>query len=467
MRTLFLRHPGTNSREILNDLIDGFERAGLEPMIVELGPLWQAQERVSRSGGDASAVTADVTRMIAEIIRANGVGLTVGLWANGVTSLSSGEVSGRPVSVFDQLGVPHVMWWLDAPQWAHRGQLERLYRSAVWQGAMLHGLINDASTGREASEVLGMGRMHALPYGVNERVLCPANGAEVGGEGEFDVVFGVGPGDPRPTELMLRELESEDPDEGAIRRERAAAVLEELRGRVAMMPGGARDGLMAVVEGLIASQLEDPHRPMLERLEAMTEAALVSGRRALLGDARLYVHVASAVRRIEAWRRPFTVAWLARRFRTAVFGGGGLEGWPLPAVRLGELKYGEMSAAYGRGRMGLNVMRWQDDTGVNIKPLEISGSGRPCLMGRRVGIEGVLEPGREIAMFGTVREAGEWARRLVEDGSLRQSMAGAALERVRAEHTWRVRAGQIVERVLERGAQVSVPAGRARGLVAA
>jgi hypothetical protein len=66
----------------------------------------------------------------------------------------------------------------------------------------------------------------------------------------------------------------------------------------------------------------------------------------------------------------------------------------------------QMSAAYARGRVGLNVMRWQDDAGINLKPLEIAASGVACASVRRVGLDGILEPVEEIETFGAPAEAG-------------------------------------------------------------
>src|SRR5262249_22651970 len=138
------------------------------------------------------------------------------------------------------------------------------------------------------------------------------------------------------------------------------------------------------------SQLTDRHAPMLARIRqlAAQDPSWRSGAEALVRSLPLYVKVTSAVRSIEAWERAFTFAFLSRHFRCATFGAGGpaLDAWGVRATHLGSIRWEDQAEAYSRGSIGLNVMRWQDDMGLNMKPYEITASGAVCLCARRAGL---------------------------------------------------------------------------------
>lgn len=429
-RVLVLLQPGANSRSIMRDVIEGFEQSGAHTVVLELSTMWQAYER---SRGHRQQLGVDMANIVAGIIAANRIDFTVAMWANACMTLPGRQRDGDARSFFDLINHPHLMFWLDAPHWAHDGGMRSLFATPACSSPKHRHVINNTATAREMTAVLGFGPTRAIPYGVSERSFRPGDDAAA----EFDLVFGLGPGDPPPTPLMLEQLERDEPDVEAIRADQA----ERVRPLLAML-AGADAGLSALLDRALASQVADRHTPLLDRLEAIAagDGACARGLAALSADPSRFIEATARVRSIEQWERAFTLAWLGRRFRCAAFGAMRLDQWPLECAQLGEQPYDRMCEAYARGRVGLNVMRWQDDAGSNIKPLEIAASGRPCLMRRRAGIEELFEPGREIALFDTPAEAGEGLSMLLRDGDAREAMQFAAYERTTREHLWRHRA---------------------------
>lgn len=438
MRILFFLQPGANSRSIFLDMIRGFARAGHETILWELQPIWTMYER---HGDRREALMREVSSIVASLIKSNRCGLSIGMWANGIFSLANGRRDGRPATFFDLIDEPHLMFWLDAPQWAHGGDARQLFGTGILGGSRVHHLINNEGTAREMRDVLGFSNVHALAYGIDEGSFRPR-----GAEREFDVVFALGPGDPTPSELMLREIESSEPDVEAIRAERARSVRGRLHeiARAGEAPAGI--GVVELMEALLESQVRERDRPVLDRLDEIGRAheEMGAARSWMIQRPQVYVAVSAALRQVESWERAFVISYLSRHLRCAVFGSGDLGAWGYRGTAIGEVAYEDQCLAYSRGRLGLNVMRQQDDVGVNLKPLEISASGTACLMRERPGIGEVLESGREIATFRTPRGALEAARALLDDESARRAMGEAARSRVLREHTWTARAGQIL-----------------------
>lgn len=445
MRVLFFLQPGTNSRRIFQDMIRGFERAGHEADILELAPIWRAYDE---PGAEKAKLMSGVTARVREAIRQRGVDLTVGMWGNALTTFMNTLHEGVPRTVFDVIGVPHLLFWLDAPHWAQGGSGLPLFKTPILSGPMLTHLINNPATAAEMTSVLGFGRTVAEPYAIDEEIFRPVGNNS---EAEFDIVVCVGPGDPTPTELALRELESDDPDVGALRREaaqRVKAELDTIASQARLADDAARDELRAGLAALLQSQIESRHVPVLDRLRAIAASGAsgpaARGSAILLADPRLYVRATMVVRGVESWERPFTAAYLSRRVRCAVFGENNLASWGFRGESLGSPPHEGQSHTYARGRIGLNLMRWQDDAGLNLKPYEISASGVACLCVRRAWLDRSFVEGREIQTFDGPREALERARALLEDGSARAAIAAAGLQRTRSEHTWKRRAAEIL-----------------------
>lgn len=434
MRLLFLLQPGTNSRSIFQGLIRGFADAGHHAMVLELAPFWNAY---AREPARKEALMGEATRALADLIRRERADATVAMWGNGISTFAGGMAAGRPSTVFDVLGVPHLLYWLDAPHWAAQGSAASLFGHPAIAGPMLLHAVNNEGIAQEMTEVLGFGRTLPIAYGVDTRVFRPE--AAPAGEPRFDLVVSCGPGDPPPTAIELRELESDAPDMPAIRAERARLAAGAMR-RFAKTDADRR--LLAL---LLESQVRTPHATMLARTREIerSEDSLAGAASALLADPVRWVGATGAIRAVDQSARAFTIAWLSRRCRMAVFGAAS-DAWPITATRAGEIPFEKMSEWYGRGLAGLNVMRWQDDVGVNIKPLEIGASGRACLCARRAGLGGLLEPGREAIAFDTPDGALGELRALRDSPSRAAEIGAAARVRIERDHTWAARAVTLV-----------------------
>jgi hypothetical protein len=239
----------------------------------------------------------------------------------------------------------------------------------------------------------------------------------------------LGPGDPAPSAAALEELEREEPD---MLRVRVAASERALRKVRSVLEGVGVADAPAVATRLVDSQRASRQVPVLDRVRVLVPA--------LLNDPRAYVSVSMLLREIESHERAFTISWLSRRFRVATFGSGNLEAWGCRATNLGELKYDQMGDAYRLGKVGINVMRWQDDAGLNLKPYEITGAGVACLCQRRTGMEKSFRVGAEVEAFEGPHEAGEQLRALLADEPRREQLASAGHARTLASHGWSNRA---------------------------
>ncbi len=440
MKVLFFVHPGTNSRDIFLDMIRGFERAGHEPVFWELAPHYQLTNRSAQTRQQAMI---DLSGLLATFVERNGIGLSVGMWANGLMAVMNGMRDGHPASFFEMIGLRHVMWWLDAPQWAHEGISAQLYNSPLVHSAHVSHLINNGATGREMQRVLGFGNVLARGYGIDEEVFRPFPDERR----EFDVVFALGAGDGPPTPVMLEELGRDEPDCLRIREEIAGRLRPKLDTYTERFGGVA--GVPALLDALVASQLAERDTPVLDRVErfASSGGEIGEASRALLSDAELYVDLSMRLRVIERWERAFTFAHLAKRFRCATMGSGDLSAWGVEAHPFGEVAYNDMARVYARAKLALNVMRWQDDQGLNLKPYEITASGTACLCAERVGLDELWTPGEEIASFKGPGACTALAGELLSDDARREELAHRGRARTLASYTWAQRAQSLVETV--------------------
>ncbi|CAG0961844.1 hypothetical protein PHYC_00768 [Phycisphaerales bacterium] len=422
-----LLQPGANSRSIFLGLVRGLAKAGHEPLVLELAPFWEA---LNRPGAPRSRVMTESAAVLRELVVRHQPDASIAMWGNALTTFAGGAVEGAARSVFGMLDLPHCCWWLDAPHWAAEGSWAAHFGNPMLRCPSLVHAVNNASTAREMTEVLGFGRSVAIPYAVDEGTFRPRDEPR-----RYDLVASCGPGDPPPTDRALRELERDEPDMEGLRREAAALATSRL-------DEAAPHALRPLLRELLASQLEERHAPMLDRLDTISVRSgfAAEAARTLLADPRLYVRATALIRSVEAHERAFTIAWLSRRFNVAVFGAMS-DRWPVHGDRLGEIPFEEMARVYCRAAASLNVMRWQDDVGINLKPFEIGACGVPCLMARRAGVSECFEPGEEILLFDAPHQAAAMLRSLQRDESLRESVGRRALSRIRREHTWSHRAG--------------------------
>lgn len=441
MRILFFAHSGTNSRDILLDMARGFEKAGHEVIRWELEP-WLG---LYKAGGDQQrAVIQQATSMLAKFIDVNRIDFSVGMWANALGSLAHAFRDGHPVSFFEVINHPHLMFWLDAPHWAAGGGMQDIFHSPLLRTDRIRHYVNNAGIAREMTEVLGFGRVLGRRYGINEDVFRPHRDEPR----RFHVVFGTGPGDGKPSELMLRELESDDPDVNAIRRERAERVRTKLDEHAASFAGDMREPMTELFRALLDRRLGPTGTPILDDLESLESTGHSAAGVSLRANAKALVLAFAHLRTIDAWRRAFTITYLSRHLNCGVFGSASLEHWPCRATMLGDLKYADMARAYSSGLIGLNAMRWQDDIGLNLKPYEITASGACLLCDRRVGLGDVFVDGTEAESFACPGEALRKARSLIANPERTRRIAEAGRERTLRDHTWTAAADELTDFVM-------------------
>jgi hypothetical protein len=436
IRLLFLSHPGTNSRDILFDMADGYREAGAEILTFELGPLWAGTD--PSTGRLREADVRLYAGAVEAFARANQIDAAVSMWANGAFSLGTWE--GK--SFFEYVGLPVVMQWLDAPHWANDGDALEAPASVLNGPHSIH-VINNAATAQEMNQILGFSNVLCLSNAASPARFRPYPVARK----DFDIVFAVGADSTQPTELMLAELDKDEPDIAAIRAEAAQnlrpQLCESLRGL-----WGDVAGLDEFVDAMLRERLANRHEPVLQQIARVANAhrSLAPRILALLQDRRRYVDFTMALRGgIESWERAFTFVYLSRYFRCAAFGlSRPFEGWPGQWEWLGTLPHEDQAKAYSRGSFGLNVMRWQDDAGLNLKPFEITLSGACLLQSYRVGFEAHFDAGQAVA-FHTPQECRRKVMELLAEPSRVEAIALAGRARSFSQHCWRHRAAEVLK----------------------
>lgn len=458
MNVLLLVHPGTNSRSTLLDIRIGFEQAGHRTFVWETGPQINA---AAANASLAQSLIAAFTRSFESFLSANAIDFCLSMWGNGaMTFMCDLDPTGRVRSTFDRTRVPLVCYWLDAPFWTHEGHVPELLmkrEGQVLRSPNLLHVINNPGTADEMSRVLNLNNVIALHYGVDPAAFSPRR---VDGQlPEFDVVFSYGPGDPDPTPLMLDQLEADVPNVHALRQSEAQRVQALLFRQVDRWPGPHRDAAISLLNLLVTLQLQRRDVPMLTRIEGVHQSAphLASAIEHLYADLRLYTDITAALRTIEQWERAFTFSYLSRHFNCATFGTGDPARWRCRTTHLGPVDWDQQAAVYSRGWFGLNVMRWQDDVGLNVKPFEITASGAALLCARRGGLDQLFTPGAECLAFDSPAEARTLARAALADPPRLAALAAAGRDRTLANATWK----HVAQRIVEHTSQVITQARQA------
>ncbi|MCG8405865.1 MAG: sulfotransferase [Phycisphaerales bacterium] len=440
LRILCFQHPGTNSRDIFSDIIEGYRDAGHEVFVLELAPLWK-QTAPGTSVDNQRKATELFVETVVSFARTNRIDLCITLWANAVLSMGIFENK----SFFEHAGLPVLMHWLDAPQWAHQGQVTSW---PTWRvnGPLSAHVINNSATAAEVQGVMGFSNVLSVPNAASPRMFRPYDT----GPQEFDIVFGVGADNSEPTDLMLAELKKDDPDIVAIRKsegERLRPALEKLLlDSVAQPTKSGPEVVASLVGRMIDARMQSRNEPVLGQFAQVSKAHpelanLVLG---LLQNPKHYVAFSMLLRDMESWERAFTFVYLSRYFKCATFGlTEPFKSWPGEWGYLGSLKYEDQAKAYSRSRFGLNVMRWQDDIGLNLKPFEITLSGACLLQSYRVGIEEMFDDS-QIVVFDTPKACRENVERLLHAPDELKRRAAAGRARSLSTHCWKHRAEAII-----------------------
>ena len=122
-------------------------------------------------------------------------------------------------------------------------------------------------------------------------------------------------------------------------------------------------------------------------------------------------------------------------------------GWPAGAV------YGrKFVVALAGAVVGINMHQQfgsadpdRYGTGANMRVFELAAVGTPQLCDAKADIRRHFTPDREIVLYRSVAELRERARALLDDESLRRSLATRARERALREHTWAIRLAELLD----------------------
>lgn len=457
MRLLALIPPGTNSRAIFMDLLRGLQLAGHAVYFEDLAPFIVEQQRfLQQSGGKPTPAlegfATTYARFIEKCFAARGADAIITLWVDPLMALPfvlADPARQHRASFTEMLGIPVIHYWLDAPFWAYEGRLLASLDRDRFTAPLHAHIINNPGTADEMRLVLGFQRVIPMPYGVDDAVFRPWPVDQ-----SHELAINAGPGDEPPTDLMRNEVAKDVPDVESIRRDQASRVqpkLAELLRAITLPASEPSAGAFA--RAWLDEQLSNPDRPMLDKLRAAasrTERAepIVAALTSYPGSARHWAAAGAMVRSCESWQRAFYASYLSRRFSCLIIGHASEQwnraGWDVRGDRLGPVPYHELSLHYSRCSAALNVMRYQDDVGSNIKGLEAAASGCVPLQRRRQGMSNLLEPGEESLYAESPVSAAQALRELINQPERRETIAQRARATVERRHTWAHRAEVIL-----------------------
>ena len=294
---------------------------------------------------------------------------------------------------------------------------------------------------------MGFSNVIPSPNGVNPQLFQPH--PEI--RKEYDLVFVSGPGDPAPTDVMLQELDQDEPDIDRIRKDVALNLRPELDDLAQQVDGSVREPMRKLFDAMVEARLADRHSPALVHLQRVlqSDADLAVAADALIKNVAMYVKATDTIRRIEKWERPFMVAYLSRHFSCLRLGLQSYDAWGIEGDASGFVDYEKQPEVYAKGRVALNVMRWQDDIGVNSKVFEITACGTACLQAYRGGIDELFEPGKEILVYKTPGEARRQLADALATPSRMEELAEAGRARTLRDHTWTNRMQSVLDLVGE------------------
>ncbi|MFZ4573611.1 MAG: glycosyltransferase family protein, partial [Phycisphaerales bacterium] len=377
-------------------------------------------------------------------IKEKGIEATCAMEGLGLRSFAHSSGKGRPMTVFDIAKVAHLLFWFESPIWADAGRYAPFFGKPLFNTRALVHAVDNAATAREMREKLGMANTVHTPWAVDAEVFAPRAAAEP----EYDVVVSCGKGNPNPTPLALKELDSDTPDMQAIRQDLIKHIAPFVKDFASKSPKPAE------VEGfltrLLASQLESRHTPLLERMETIAgeDYKHAVGLQTIAAAPAAFIQAGRIARNVEISERAFLISWLSRRFKTLIVGEHNLAPWGARAENAPAVRHPETPAALARGRVVVHTTRWQDDAGLGTRPFEIAACGLAGLVQRRPGVESLFDEGKEMEFFDGPAQAAEKVRALLADPSRRAAIGAAARARVEREHTWKHRAERLAPAML-------------------
>lgn len=419
-RLLVLLNPGDFTRHYLLQMAFAAERCGIPTDVFELGPVWQLRGTGRRDGSAEFAASLREKRTKAVI--SSGVN---GCWE----WPAEGDEDGRAIPFFERMGIPHLMWWTDHPQWANnRAALEPDAR-ALHVSPQQHHFVKSGAAADELHDILGWPNCHGLPVAEDPDRMVPATDVKP----EFDVVAIVGVS-PEVEPAIDRFLGDDDPDVEAISR----MVADRVRQRFSILwqreeSPAIRQTLETFGDVWVNARLAEPNTAsyrLFKRLEQQHTGATDW----LRAHDMTYFDAIEALWELGRWQRTFYLRYLSRFFSVGVFGsywsGVGIDGVTA------RIRHDFQPTFYARGRIAINISQGSDEEGVSHKPFQIAASGVPMVHINRTGLADCFTPGVEVESFDTPRQARDKIAALLADPDRRAAMATAARERLCQEHTW-------------------------------
>ncbi len=429
-RLLVLQNPGRMSRFWLEGIERGATQLGIETRVLELGEIWQ------KTGVSQQALT----ERIADLVKQEGIVAAIGYTQNGCLDLPLiRDEAGNARSLFDRLGVPHLMFWSDHPHWANERMALRTENQPFLRSPNNHHFLKSPAAADEIRDLLGWANVHDLPVAEDVERLRPKTGVSP----DFDVVAIVG-SPPLLADDLEPMLSQDEPDVDAIHSvvaQRVATMLEAVWTQDA--PEMIRPKLETLGEDWIEARRREPLRASYRHFIALSTEH-PDAAEWLREHCETYFRALEAMWEFGRWQRTFVIRYLARFFHVGVFGND----WS--SVGLGGdgqwVNYPDQPDVYARGKVALSISQCGDEEGMAHKPFEITACGAPCLHINRLAVADQFEPGVEIELFDTPAQAREKVTRLLADDDYRSSLAHAGRRRTQRDHAWSTRVAQMLER---------------------
>ena len=125
-RLLVLQNPGRGSRHYLHGILRALDKLGIAHCVLELHEVWAINKT------DPAALVKSLSRILID----QKIGAVLGYGFNGMHDMpADGGPMGELRSFFEVRNIPHLMLWLDHPQWhadliGLSPQLQGMFRSA-------------------------------------------------------------------------------------------------------------------------------------------------------------------------------------------------------------------------------------------------------------------------------------------------------------------------------------------------
>jgi glycosyltransferase involved in cell wall biosynthesis len=431
-KLLFLLTTGSMSRNYLLGLSNAAQRMGIDHACVEIDEI-----RASMQKNQPAAIAQFDSLLVAQR-----VGAVLGYSLKGC-DLPGDNAAGTFRTFFEVRGIPHLMYWTDHPQWASdKNGLSPVLQPA-FRSPNCHHFVKTAAHAHELTRILGWPNCHDVPLACDPDQIRPAASAD-GVEPEFDLVAIYG-GSPKFPDRLRPFVDSADPDP----RDIVFSYVDEIRAGLEALwatdaPLPLRPQLQALSGKLLGARLNEPLKASVWQVQALTDEFPVA-MRWLTVNHQTYFKMTAHLYKVRSWLRQFMPAYLAKRFRFAVFGGdwsglGCIKGqWtedPSAGVGAGWINISDFSNVLARGKVVLNLSAGYDEEGITAKPFEIAAAGRVMLHNDATGLGDFFELGKEAFSFSTPKEAKLILEELIDDPSRRRQVEIAARARFEKDHTW-------------------------------